>query len=157
VRENYSDTPIPIPSAALPGLDWQYIDAQHVQLTLNGAPVSFGAPGTHSPTALYEFTYVAQNPKVVGIGFASARDFATFLRDAKTDEQRLDRATSCDSESTVMSNAVQGLVTEVLENSVVDCELAGCIRYVDAAFMQANDNALQFAQLSGTCMSYECI
>ena len=87
VRENYSDTPIPIPSAALPGLDWQYIDAQHVQLTLNGAPVSFGAPGTYSPTALYEFTYVAQNPKVVGIGFASARDFATFLRDAKTDEQ----------------------------------------------------------------------
>jgi hypothetical protein len=85
VRENYGDTPIPIPSAALPGLDWQYIDAQHVQLTLNGAPVSFGAPGTYSPTALYEFTYVAQNPQVVGIGFASVRDFATFLRDAKTD------------------------------------------------------------------------
>jgi hypothetical protein len=87
VRENYGDTPIPIPSAALPGLDWQYLDAQHVQLTLNGAPVSFGASGTYSPTALYEFTYVAQNPRVVGIGFASLRDFATFLRDAKTDDQ----------------------------------------------------------------------
>ena len=87
VRENYGDTPIPIPSAALPGLDWQYLDAQHVQLTLNGAPVSFGAPGTYSPTALYEFTYVAQNPRVVGIGFASLRDFATFLRDAKADGQ----------------------------------------------------------------------
>ena len=87
VRENYGDTPIPIPSAALPGLDWQYLDAQHIQLTLNGAPVSFGAPGTYSPTALYEFTYAAQNPRVVGIGFASVRDFATFLRDAETDEQ----------------------------------------------------------------------
>jgi hypothetical protein len=87
VRENYGDTPIPVPSAALPGLDWQYLDPQHVQLTLNGAPVSFGAPGTYSPTALYEFTYVAQNPRVVGIGFASVRDFATFLRDAKADEQ----------------------------------------------------------------------
>jgi Alpha/beta hydrolase domain len=86
VRENYSDTPITIPSAALPGLDWQYIDNQHVELTLNGAPVKFGAPGTYSPTALYEFTYVAQNPQVVGIGFASVRDFATFLRDAKADD-----------------------------------------------------------------------
>jgi hypothetical protein len=86
VRENYGDAPIQIPSAALPGLDWQYIDNQHVQLTQNGAPVAFGAPGTYSPTALYEFTYVAQNPQVVGIGFASVRDFATFLRDAKTDE-----------------------------------------------------------------------
>lgn len=85
VRENYGDTPIPIPSAALPGLDWQYIDNQHVALTLNGVPVKFGAAGTYSPTALYEFTYVAQNPQVVGIGFASVRDFATFLRDAKTD------------------------------------------------------------------------
>jgi len=86
VRENYDDTPIPIPSAALPGLDWQYLDAQHVQLTLNGVPVPFGAPGTYSPTALYELSYVAQNPRVVGIGFASVRDFATFLRDAKADE-----------------------------------------------------------------------
>jgi hypothetical protein len=86
VRENYSDAPITIPSAALPGLDWQYSDAQHVQLNLNGKPVSFGASGTYSATALYEFTYTAQNPKVVGIGFASLRDFATFLRDAKTDE-----------------------------------------------------------------------
>jgi hypothetical protein len=86
VRENYGDAPIPIPSAGLPGLDWQYIDSQHVQLTLNGAPVKFGAPGTYSPTALYEFTYVAQNPQVVGIGFASVRDFATFLRDASTDD-----------------------------------------------------------------------
>jgi hypothetical protein len=86
VRENYDDAPIPIPSAALPGLDWQYIDSQQVQLTLNGVPMAFGAPGTYSPTALYEFTYVAQNPQVVAIGFASVRDFATFLRDAKTDE-----------------------------------------------------------------------
>jgi hypothetical protein len=86
VRENYGDAPIAIPSPALPGLDWQYIDNQHVQLTLNGSPVAFGTPGTYSPTALYEFTYIAQNPRVVGIGLASVRDFATFLRDAKTDE-----------------------------------------------------------------------
>ena len=86
VRENYEDAPIPIPSARLPGLSWQYVDGKHVQLTLNNIPVAFGAAGTYSPTALYEFTYVAENPQVVGIGFAAIRDLATFLKDAATDD-----------------------------------------------------------------------
>ena len=44
------------------------------------------APGTFGPTALYEFTYIAQNPNIAGLGLAAIRDFATFLRDAKTDD-----------------------------------------------------------------------
>jgi hypothetical protein len=35
----------------------------------------------------YEFSYTATNPNIVGLGFAAIRDFATLLRDAKTDDQ----------------------------------------------------------------------
>ena len=48
---------------------------------------NFGAPGTFGPTALYEFSYTATNPNIAGLGFAAIRDLATFLRDAKTDDQ----------------------------------------------------------------------
>ena len=47
----------------------------------------FGGPGTYSPTAPYEFSYIAKDPKIVGLGFAAIGDLASFLRDAKTDDQ----------------------------------------------------------------------
>jgi hypothetical protein len=86
VRENYGDTPIAIPSARFPGLNWTYASSTSVQLTLDGTPVKFGATGTYSPTALYEFSYTAMNPIVAGLGLAAVRDLATFLRNAKTDD-----------------------------------------------------------------------
>ena len=80
VRENYGDEPIAIPSSG-----WAYTDSTLTAIKLaNG--LLFGGPGTYSPTALYEFTYIAANPLVAGLGFASLRDFATFLRTAKTDD-----------------------------------------------------------------------
>ena len=51
------------------------------------AGTNFGGHGTYSPTALYEFSYIAKDPKIVGLGFAAIRDLASFLRDAKTDDQ----------------------------------------------------------------------
>jgi hypothetical protein len=80
VRENYGDTPIVIPSSG-----WAYTDSTLTAIKLTNGLV-FGGPGTYSPTALYEFTYIAENPLVAGLGFASLRDFATFLRAAKTDD-----------------------------------------------------------------------
>jgi len=80
VRENYGDKPIVIPSSG-----WAYTDATLTAIKLTGG-LLFGGPGTYSPTALYEFTYTAKDPLVAGLGFASLRDFATFLRKAKTDE-----------------------------------------------------------------------
>jgi len=80
VRENYGDTPKVIPSSG-----WAYTDATNTAIQLTGG-LLFGGPGTYSPTALYEFTYEAANPTVAGLGFASLRDFATFLRNAKTDD-----------------------------------------------------------------------
>ena len=81
VRENYGDPPITIPSSG-----WAYTDnaLTAVQLLPNGT--NFGATGTYSPTALYEFSYIAKDPLIVGLGFAAIRDLATFLRNAKTDD-----------------------------------------------------------------------
>ncbi len=36
--------------------------------------------GTYSPNNLYEVTFTAQNPLVLGVGFASMRDIVSFLR-----------------------------------------------------------------------------
>ncbi|MBV8133851.1 MAG: hypothetical protein JO282_15250, partial [Alphaproteobacteria bacterium] len=91
VRENYGDTP-----QLVPATEWAYSTTCAAQtdffsptcVKLAGplAGKNFGDPGTFGPTALYEFTYTAQNPNIAGLGLAALRDFATFLRDAKTDD-----------------------------------------------------------------------
>lgn len=79
VRENYSDSPIVVPSSG-----WDYTDSTLTAVKLTSGP--FGGPGSFGPTALYEFTYTAKNPIVAGLGFAALRDLATFLRTAETDD-----------------------------------------------------------------------
>jgi hypothetical protein len=80
VRKNYADTPISVPES-----DWDYVDAKLNSVKLTSG--NFGGPGSFGPTALYEFTYIARDPTVVGLGFAAIRDLATFLRGAKVDDQ----------------------------------------------------------------------
>ena len=80
VRKNYADAPIPVPES-----DWDYVDAKLNAVKLTSG--NFGGPGSFGPTALYEFTYMARDPTVVGLGFAAIRDLATFLRSAKADDQ----------------------------------------------------------------------
>jgi hypothetical protein len=80
VRLRYADPPIPVPAS-----DWDYVDAKLAAVKLTSGP--FGGPGSFGPTALYEFTYVAKDPVVVGLGFAAIRDIATFLRNAETDDR----------------------------------------------------------------------
>ena len=79
VRENYGDMPQVVPASG-----WDYTDSTLTAVKLTSG--NFGDQGSFGPTALYEFTYVAKDPVVVGLGFASLRDLATFLRDAKTDD-----------------------------------------------------------------------
>jgi Alpha/beta hydrolase domain len=79
VRENYSDTPIPVPTSG-----WAYTDSTLNAVKLTSGP--FGGPNSFGPTALYEFSYTAKDPQIVGLGFAAIRDLATFLRDATTDD-----------------------------------------------------------------------
>jgi Alpha/beta hydrolase domain len=87
VRENYGDRP-----QVVPVTDWFYTTTCTAQTTFFSTTCvkltagDFGAAGTFGPTALYEFTYTAQSPNIAGLGLAAIRDFATFLRDAKTDD-----------------------------------------------------------------------
>jgi hypothetical protein len=80
VRKNYADPPIPVPAS-----EWDYADDKLTSVKLTTG--NFGGPGSFGPTALYEFTYVARDPLVVGLGFAAIRDVATFLRQAETDDK----------------------------------------------------------------------
>ena len=79
VRANYGDTPMRLPSSA-----WAYTDGTLKAIKLTSG--NFGAPPSFGPTALYEFTYIAKDPIVSGLGFAAVRDLADFLRNAKTDD-----------------------------------------------------------------------
>jgi len=80
VRKNYADQPIPVPES-----EWDYADEKLTSIKLTTG--KFGGPGSFGPTALYEFTYEARDPLVLGLGFAAIRDVATFLRSAKTDDK----------------------------------------------------------------------
>lgn len=75
VREHYADPPTLIPAT-----DWAYVNSSRraVRLLPVGTPFQRGR--------LYEFTYPATDPLVVGLGFAATRDLAAFLRHAATDD-----------------------------------------------------------------------
>jgi hypothetical protein len=54
----------------------------------SGMSISLLPEGTKFQAGmLYELVYTAKNPKVTGLGFASIRDVASFLRNAKADDQ----------------------------------------------------------------------
>jgi hypothetical protein len=61
----YAPTAIPVSS-------WAYVDSRQIKLLPEGTKPE---PGT-----IYEFTYPATNPKVLGIGYAATRDVVSFLR-----------------------------------------------------------------------------
>ena len=75
VREHYADPPVSIPTT-----EWAYVSASGnaIRLLPVGTPFQQGR--------LYEFTYPAKDPLVVGLGFAATRDVAAFLRHAATDD-----------------------------------------------------------------------
>ena len=64
------------PSTAIPTSAWSYVDNKHVSFNLT----SLGDDG-----AIYSFIYTAQNPIVMGIGFAAVRDLVAFLRNGTAD------------------------------------------------------------------------
>ncbi len=59
------------PKQTPPGLAYRFLDPRTVEITPpEGAP----------PGALYDFSYTARDPKVMGMGLAAIRDVAAFLR-----------------------------------------------------------------------------
>jgi hypothetical protein len=74
MRERYDDAP-----EAVPAEGWDYANEAGTAIRLAGnAPFRQGM--------LYEFTYVAKNPVVAGLGFAAVRDLASFARFAERDD-----------------------------------------------------------------------
>ena len=73
VREREAD-----PRVTPPGLAWRLIDECHVEITRPAVP-------GFDRGAIYEFIYRARDPIVMGIGFATIRDFVSFLRHGTKD------------------------------------------------------------------------
>jgi hypothetical protein len=65
------------PEHVIPDDGWAFIDAHTIKLLPDGTKPD--------PGALYELTYKAHAPKVLGIGFAATRDLVAFLREGKPD------------------------------------------------------------------------
>jgi hypothetical protein len=72
VRDHLMQTPTPVPASG-----WDYNAA--------GTAISL-ASGPFKQSAIYEFTYIAKDPLVAGIGLAATRDFVSFLKHARADD-----------------------------------------------------------------------
>ena len=72
-RIHLDDTPQVVPASG-----WAYTDSSHTAIKLTS--------GNFVTNDIYEFSYVAMNPTVNGLGFAAIRDFNSFLRNKMTDD-----------------------------------------------------------------------
>ena len=72
VRDRLDDTPRMMLSS-----EWEYVSPTRIRLA-GGAPFK--------QSAIYEFTYIASNPVVSGVGLAATRDWVSFLRHASAAE-----------------------------------------------------------------------
>ena len=75
VRAHYEDQPEVVPLDA-----WEYVDDGRIRLRPAGT--------AFRPGALYEFTYVAKDPRLAGLAFAGVRDLLEFLHYEKADRDR---------------------------------------------------------------------
>jgi hypothetical protein len=66
------------PAVAVPSSGWAYTDATNTAIKL--------ASGNFVNNDIYEFSYIAKDPTVNGLGLAAIRDFNSFLRFASHDD-----------------------------------------------------------------------
>ena len=81
-RVNETDPRIPIASA-----DWKFAKCNATDAPFPGTadPASVCLKGGFQPNTLYEVSYVAKDPRVMGVGLAALRDTVDFFRNAKAD------------------------------------------------------------------------
>jgi len=65
------------PRQVVPPSQWSFVDERTLRIT--------EAPGADAG-AIYELTYQAKNPVVLGVGFAAIREIISFLRHSATDD-----------------------------------------------------------------------
>ena len=66
------------PATDIAASGWDYTSDAGTAIKLTSGPFL--------QSAIYEFTYIAKNPLVAGLGFAATRDFVSFLRHARADD-----------------------------------------------------------------------
>ncbi len=73
VRTHNADAPV-----GVPGDGWEYADGSSIRLL---------PAGNHfQQSAIYDFSYIAKNPILIGLGFAATRDLAAYLHRAASDD-----------------------------------------------------------------------
>ena len=72
-RVHLNDAPVDVPASG-----WAYTDATGTAIRLTA--------GNFVANDIYEFSYIAKDPTVNGLGFAAVRDFNSFLRNATADD-----------------------------------------------------------------------
>ena len=65
------------PERRIPPADWHFDDDRHITLM---------RPADSDAGAIYRLSYLARDPKVMGLGFAATRDVVAFLNHGRADE-----------------------------------------------------------------------
>jgi hypothetical protein len=75
------------PRILVPAADWRFADCNAAGNPFPGTPdgTRVCVKGGFDPAYLYEVTYVAKDPKVMGVGLAALRDTVSFFRRASAD------------------------------------------------------------------------
>lgn len=81
-RRNESD-----PRVVIPNSDWRFATTSEAGNPFPGRPdpTRVSVKGGFDPQYLYELTYVAKDPKVMGLGLAALRDYITFFHKEQKD------------------------------------------------------------------------
>ena len=66
--------------------DWAFADCSKLAFPGTPDPAKICLKGGFDPAFLYELTYTAKDPQVLGIGYAATRDLNSFFRYAEQDE-----------------------------------------------------------------------
>jgi alpha/beta hydrolase family protein len=70
----------------IPGSDWSFADCNKAPFLGTPDPSKVCVKGGFDPTYLYELSYTAKDPLVLGIGYAATRDLNSFLRYEEKDD-----------------------------------------------------------------------
>ncbi len=74
------------PPHIVPREDWALADCKETPFPGRPSPTHLCRRGGFDTNHIYEFTYTARDPRVLGLGFAATRDLIAFLRHRTSDE-----------------------------------------------------------------------
>lgn len=96
------------PRVTVPNTEWSFGTCnQDGKLTINDTQICY--PAGFKAGHLYELTYRARDPLVLGLGFAAARDLGSFLKSAEKDDTGTENpAYSANAKALVMGSSQSG-------------------------------------------------